>query len=142
MCRVLAPGPSDQSSQCETAVKTPPLTGHVQKGCIQRLNSRCWQWTRCRDAAPGTAIWKGRFALPQGGLPSFSSSALCLGECQSPACLPLGGLVAPNLCNISLPIRGIGHSGIYKKEWVSVCSSNLHSNGSTNARSWAFPDTP
>ena len=47
---------------------------------------------------------------------------------------------ASNICKISLPSMGLGHSGAYK-EWVSMCSSNLHSIGSMNAYSWTFPDT-
>ena len=37
---------------------------------------------------------------------------------------PIRWIVAPNLCKTSLPSRGIRHSGTYRKEWVSVCSSN------------------
>lgn len=33
------------------------LVDHVQKHCVQHLNSRWWGQTMCRDTAPSTSIW-------------------------------------------------------------------------------------
>ena len=105
-CRGLAPGPSDQSFQCKRAVQTPQLgkpyaerfhpipqfkMAAIQDGC-SGPGAEMRHWTL-------HSVWKGQLALAREVCPqswTFSSSALCPGEQQSPVCLPLGGLVATN----------------------------------------------
>ena len=78
-------------------------------------------------------IWEGLSSII-----SISILCLCPGD-QSLVCFSLGGWKPPIYVRY-LFLAGVqGIRGAYK-EWVSMCSSNLHSIGSMSACSWTFPN--